>query len=210
MTAVVSVSRRGFLVTTTKAVVDHSPGRLGSGRQDCFSRAGLPLESPSAESQTTSERNAAGMITKKHMALATLASCAVVLSLLGGTKPERPVKMKAEITIVVSLADGKFVSPNSGQSTEIGRFTNIGVGFMDLNSLAISFAKGTVVAANGEELFWRQTAPSWYEFVGGTGKFANATGGFNFVLTVKDVTMDYETMTMSIEGTYTGEGTISY
>jgi hypothetical protein len=150
------------------------------------------------------------MNAKKHTALVGLAVCALALAALGSAKNpvQHPLKMKAEMIAYVDLTDGRFVSPNWGESTCIGKFTNVGVGLMNPLTLETIFAHGTAVAANGDKIFWTASGPSGMDIQGGTGRFENATGGFTWVISVTSYDVDGNTMTVYC--TYTGEGTITY
>jgi hypothetical protein len=118
--------------------------------------------------------------------------------------------MKAEMVVYVNLTDGSFVSPNWGESTHIGKFTNVGVGWMNPLTLEAISAEGTAVAANGDKLFWTASGPSGMDFNGGTGRLENATGGITWVISVTSYEVDWVKMTMTVYCTYTGEGTITY
>ncbi len=152
------------------------------------------------------------MNVKKHTALVGLAVCALALAALGSAKNpvQRSLKLKAEMVVSVDLTTGSFVSPSWGESTHVGKFTNIGVGLMNPATLETISAEGTVVAANGDKLFWTANGPSGMDISGGTGRFENATGGITWVITVGDVEVDLVTKTMTVYCTYTGEGTITY
>ncbi len=152
------------------------------------------------------------MNAKTHIMFVGIAVCSLALGALGSTKNpvQRPLKMKAEMVIYVDLTDGSFVSPNWGEATHIGKFTNVGVGLMDPLTLQPISAEGTGIAANGDKLFWTANGPSGMDFNGGTGRFENATGGVTWVITMGDVEVDQVAMTMTIYCTYTAEGTITY
>ncbi len=152
------------------------------------------------------------MNAKKHTALVGLVVCALALGALGSAKNpvQRPLKMQAEMVGYVDLTDGSFVSPNWGEATHVGEFTNIGVGWMNPLTLETISAEGTAVAANGDKLFWTADGPSGIDFNGGTGRFEHATGEMTWVITVEDIETDLEAMTMTIYCTYTAEGTITY
>ncbi len=150
------------------------------------------------------------MNAKKHTVLVGLAVCALALGALGSAKNpvQRPIKMQAEMVAYVNLTDGSFVSPNWGEATHVGEFTNVGVGWMNPLTLETISAEGTAVAANGDKLFWTANGPSGMDFNGGTGRFENATGGVMWVISV--ISYDVDGNTMTIYCTYTAEGTITY
>ncbi len=152
------------------------------------------------------------MNAKKQKVLVGLAVCALALGALGSPKNPvtRPLKMKAEMVVYVDLNDGSFVSPNWGESTQGGKFTNVGVGWMNPQTLEVFSEEGTAVAANGDKLFWTGNGPSGMDITGGTGRFENATGGMTWVFTIGDIDLDLEAMTMTVYCTYTAEGTITY
>ena len=148
------------------------------------------------------------------LVICTLAIFALALPVYGSEKNpvERPVKGRGEIEITASLLDGSFSSPNWGESTVIGRYTNIGHGVLDPTSGAILYAHGTIVAANGDQINWTQEGPSGGAvFTGGTGRFEAVTGGFSWQPAGEiEVTLDLEKMTMTMRFAFTLEGTIRY
>lgn len=144
-----------------------------------------------------------------------LAAFALALPVLGSQKHpvERPIKGDAHMVIVVDLSDGSTVSPNWGECTLIGRFTNEGHGFMNLATGLLMSGYGTAVAANGDQINWVLDGPFKAVIHGGTGRFEYATGWFSW-LPVGDIQVSYDseeaptTMTMVFD--YIMDGAISY
>jgi hypothetical protein len=134
---------------------------------------------------------------------------------------ERPFKAKLSGNAHLSPTDDPFVLQNDetglGEATDLGRFTWADVEYADFGvipgGVAVT-ASFTMTAANGDELYGTFTSLGYfadaqtlvihgsYEFVGGTGRFADATGngdidalaflapGLPFVGTL-DGTIDY-------------------
>ena len=149
------------------------------------------------------------MIARKYAVLAAVAACALALPLVGSTKDpvQRPFHIKGEMVISLNPTDGSFVAPNWGEATHVGRYTNLGTGWMN-SDLEIIKAAGIMVAANGDEAFWTMDGPSWMDVEGGTGRFQNLTGRVAWVFSPTDYVVEGNIMT--IYGTYTGEATVTY
>ena len=153
------------------------------------------------------------MTMKKHIALATLAACALALPALGGKKHpvERPFRCEATVTWTVNLPDGSATGYHRGVATHGGLFTSDALAVWDLKHLVILSATGTVTVANGDTLFWKMTPdqPEVVQFTGGTGRFEGVTGAWlTTSTTILASEVNWPTMTMTL--TYTGEGTITY
>lgn len=153
------------------------------------------------------------MIAKRYASLAALTIGALLTTgvMSAKDKVERPLKFQAQGTMVVSLIDDSYEAVESGQATHIGRFENNYTGYFDLDTLLFISGSGSMTAANGDELFWRVTAPSGAgEFTGGTGRFENATGAFTWLTTDLIITVDLDSRTLTITYNYTGNGTVMY
>ena len=149
------------------------------------------------------------MIAKKYAVLAAVAVCALMLPVVGSTKNpvQRPFQIRGEMVISLNLTDGSFVAPNWGEATHVGRYTNLGTGWMNPD-LEIIYAEGTMVAANGDQAFWTMHGPTWMDVEGGTGRLQNLTGRVAWVFSPTDYVVEGNIMT--IYGAYTGEGTVTY
>lgn len=143
-----------------------------------------------------------------------MAACALGLAALGSAKNpvERPFKIHATATWVVSLADGSAVGEQVGEATHSGRFTDEAVGSWDLSTFTLISASGVATGANGYQVFWELPGSSFaVEWTGGTGRFENLTGGFNIVSQSEpEVGPGPLPGTITITATYTGAGTSTY
>ncbi len=213
MTAVVSVSWRRARARGFKSAGQVRLGTRDRGGRNRFRARPCFRKSPTAEFHTAklNERNHS-MNPKKHKVLVGLAVCALALGALGSAKNPvtRPLKMKAEMVIYVDLTDGSFVSPNWGECTLGGKFNNVGVGWMNPQTLEVFSSEGTAVVANGDKILWRSNGQTGMDITGGTGRFEHATGKATWVITIGDIDVDLEAMTMTVYCTYTAEGTITY
>ncbi len=152
------------------------------------------------------------MITRKHAVTSILVACALALvAMSAGQKAiERPMKIEGHITLTINLETGSAVMLDWGEATHTGRFDNQGAGTFDFNSGTLS-GGGTFTAANGDKVFWEQTVPFEVVATGGTGRFENIEGGFQYAPTSEPVIdTNPETKTMIITFTYKGAGTITY
>ncbi len=67
---------------------------------------------------------------------------------------------------------------------------------------------GTSIAANGDQMFWIMTDTK-VTFTGGTGRFENLTGGFEYIRSNLATTFpDPNTLVRTF--TYDGVGTVTY
>ncbi len=151
------------------------------------------------------------MTTKKLTPIIALAVCAVALAAVASVKNPvtRPVKVEGYVTYVIDLATGELHSggptaPNGGVATLTGLFSNVVSGNFNTGDIT-----GTVTAANGDQIFWRETGPNTVTFTGGTGRFEGLAGGFTFV-TSNDTVSFPDANTMVISNTYVGTGTATY
>ncbi len=151
------------------------------------------------------------MITRKHTAFIAVAVCVFALGALGSAKNpvERPIRVHGYVSLVVHLPGGEVesggtASPNWGEGTHIGRFSNEASGNFFTGALS-----GTVTAANGDRASWEMAGPDLIRFTAGTGRFEGITGGFTQVIANEIVTV-LDPNTMVVTYTYTGEGTATY
>ena len=139
--------------------------------------------------------------------------CGLLLANALGAKDsvERPLAARANAFLTVDLLDGSFDAIGWGEGTHGGRFTDVVSGYVEVStgSLVIIGAAGNITAANGDHAFYEATGLSGH-WTGGTGRFANLSGGFTFVISTPQVTVDFATMTMTITYAYTVNGTIVY
>ncbi len=152
------------------------------------------------------------MITRKHAVASILVVCTLALVAMGaGQKAvERPMRIEGHITLTVNLETGSAVMLDWGEATHTGRFDNQGAGIFDFDSGTLS-GGGIFTAANGDTVSWVQTVPFVVVATGGTGRFENIEGGFQYAPTSEPVIdTNPETKTMIITFTYKGFGTITY
>lgn len=167
------------------------------------------------------------MKTKKLIAVAavvTVAAGALALTALGSAKNpiQRPLKVQAVNvwTIDLTSVDPSGVASATvhveGEATHCGRIVVDGSGLWDLSSPATPAgmyvsASGDGTVANGDRLTWELPGSAYLlEFTGGTGRFANVSGGFSPVA-ILDVAVRFpDPGTMVVTITATGEGTITY
>jgi hypothetical protein len=155
------------------------------------------------------------MITKKHIALATLVACALAFPAFGSTKNpvERPFRGEATVTWVVNMLNGSATGQETGVGTHLGLYTNESSAIWDLNNFVIVSGTGVVTTADGEQAFWRMTPdqPGIVQVTGGTGRLENVTGSLEAVPPLEPIiTVDWTTMTMTMTITYTAVGTLTY
>ena len=135
----------------------------------------------------------------------------VGLFLLLGTIPtsavERPFSINGSgvatlITNESGLPTGA-IATGSGTATHLGQWTVTGnVTYTpDSNGVLHSSGLATINAANGDKLLFQidgvldpvaGTDQGVFYFVGGTGRFKNATGSVNFVVTINPLTGGFE------------------
>ena len=148
-----------------------------------------------------------GRITRRTLLAAALplAASALVLAATASDKNPvtRPFKVKSTVTIDATMLTqpipdpvlgmlkvGTWTSTEEGTATHIGRFTNSGEGniyFDTRTGLLHVIGSGTVIAADGEWLYWDASSATGLtdttqqihvNLKGGSGRFADATGGF--------------------------------
>ena len=133
---------------------------------------------------------------ERVVTIATVISLgAMVLSGGVAAAEERPFKARLTGNAHLSPTDDPFVLRNDetgqGEATHLGRFTWADVEYADFASIpggVAVVASFTLTAANGDELYGTFTSTGFfdedgdlvihgtYDFAGGTGRFADATG----------------------------------
>ena len=113
-------------------------------------------------------------------------------------------------TIVASLFDGSYQATESGRATHTGTLENEYSGYLDLVTLQFVSGAGIATAANGDQASWELSGPNAGYWAGGTGRFEGATGLFTWVTTDIVVSVDLDSMTMTLVYSYNMSGTITY
>lgn len=140
-------------------------------------------------------------------AMAALAICALALTAVGSAKNPvtRPMKCVGHLTFAINLTDGTWESQDWGTASHIGNFANPGAG----TDFAL-VGGGTATAANGDQLFWVSPGATWdAEWVGGTGRFEHATGGFNWTPSMEPFVTYPDANTIIISYTNDADGVIT-
>jgi hypothetical protein len=126
--------------------------------------------------------------------LVALAVCALVLSVVGSSKNpvERPFKFRNDFTTVnYTPFPSVAVLEGTGWATHLGSLTAEGV-LVGYAASGDAIFQGSFKSANGDEVFWNAYVNPGVSytvlFTGGTGRFQNASGGFEAVYTYR--TMD--------------------
>ena len=141
------------------------------------------------------------------MFLFSVVSLILILTQLPDTMAKepatRPIKIYAQSTILdFAYPYYPMMCLDQGVASEIGSFVLFGKYSGPGSGL------GIIYAANGDQIFWEEK-DGVLEFKGGTGRFENVTGGFEFSIeSFELVAGPAETTTMIF--TYTGKGTITY
>lgn len=140
--------------------------------------------------------------------VALAAAALVWTAMASNNRPaERAFKMKADVVIVINLADWTAVGGSEGEVSGLGNFVVHVSGAVDPVSGAFQ-GKGVAKTAAGL-IFFTMPNDRWVEFQGGTGPFENVTGGHNIV---PKATPEQKVVggNLVITYSYTGEGTITY
>ncbi len=124
-----------------------------------------------------------------------------------GNPVERSFKIKADVVLVVNLADGTTVGGSQGEVSGVGRFVVHATGVMDLASGAFQ-GNGFAKSEDGL-IFFTMPNGGWVEFQGGTGLFEKVTGGHTLVPTATPAQSVVDGK-LIISYSYTGEGTMTY
>ena len=144
--------------------------------------------------------------------LVALAVCALLPVMLGSLKNPvpRPIKMKAHSQMVLSLADGSYHATAWGEATHCGEFVSLGSGVFN-PATGEGSGGGTIIAANGDEIFFDSLTMAQNIITGGTGRFEGATGEF-IMVSMEQTGMDLDPVagTMTLSFVWTASGTITY
>jgi hypothetical protein len=144
-------------------------------------------------------------------AIATLALCAFGLAALGSAKNpvERPVRVHGQNTFTINVVTGECDFQGSAMGTHMGLSAVYASGHVDAKGNFVGSGFG--IAANGDLVFFEMPGSTWnVQTIGGTGRFENATGGWNPVSrTVVDQHWNADG-TLSITYNYVGVGRITY
>jgi len=126
--------------------------------------------------------------------IVALAVCALVLSVVGSAKNpvERPFKIRNAFTTVnYTPYPSVAVLEGTGCATHLGSLTAEGV-LVGYAASGDAIFQGSFKSANGDEVFWDAYVNPGVSYTvifrGGTGRFQNASGGFEAVYTYR--TMD--------------------
>lgn len=145
--------------------------------------------------------------------LAVLAVCWLALTGLAGDKNPvaRPVKVNADVVFIVSLDPttlGEAVGVGNGEGSHVGKFAVHAAGSFDFETSEF-VGEGILTAANGDQLYFKMRRLGGVQITGGTGRFANATGGYMLTPTTpaEQRVVDGQLIVMF---SYTGQGTITY
>ena len=140
--------------------------------------------------------------------IGSFVACALALATLSGAAQsvELPLKIQGKATVTVNLVDGTWQWEDHGLANYLGQFTNQGSG-IDFHQPGDA-GSGAATAANGEQIFWVSHLTQ-IDFTGGTGRFANVSGGFSFVETIVDVSFP-SPGTLVVILTYKGVGSINF
>jgi len=146
-----------------------------------------------------------------YRAIATLALCAVGLVALGSAKNpvERPFKVRGQNTVTINFSTGAWEFYGSAVTTHAGLCDSYASGHVD--AVGNFVGTGFAIAANGDLAFFEMPGSTWYvQFTGGTGRFENATGGWNPISTTVIDEHWNEDGTMSQTYNIVGVGTMTY
>ncbi len=146
-------------------------------------------------------------------ALAVLAICALALTTLAGDRNPvaRPFKVKGDIVFVVSLDPttlGEAVGIGTGEGSQVDKFAVHAVGSFDFETSDF-IGEGVATTANGDLIYFKMSSRDGVRFIGGTGRFENATGGH----TIEPTAPPEQRMVdgqLIVTFSYTGQGTITY
>lgn len=156
--------------------------------------------------------------------IAGIAVCALVFPAVASIKNPvtRPVKVSGNMLLVFTPSSpgslfGNYTFMDWGQGAHVGRFSDAAEGTIDLGAAEFISGKGTIVAANGDEITWEVTAtddptdtPNVVVYTGGTGRFQGASGGFAAEVTLVDMSDFSDDGRKLLQLTYVGRGEITY
>ena len=158
---------------------------------------------------------------KRKMTIISLFLVCIFLlptTLLAKKQITRPYKVQGNVRLTLNLMTMEFEFNDWGEATHLGRYSNIGSGWVTDPSLANGYCEGTLTAANKDQIYWKLVAEDgeWnIFFTGGEGRFENATGGFTAISTLPEVTPVFADdgeppIALIYTFSFTGNGTISY
>ncbi len=149
------------------------------------------------------------MITKKQIALVTLAALALAIPALGDPAKTKELSIAgyASARWVFNLVDGTATTEQTSVCLGLGICRATGSGEADMDPFG-----GFFIVASGEQIFWTMTpnGPFQVAFNGGTGRFENATGGLSTTWESDRIYTFPDPGTMIMEVTYTFAGTLTY
>lgn len=151
------------------------------------------------------------MLGSKILALLAVFGVAVT-AFAGDNNPvSRPLKLKADFAFIVSLDPvtlGEAVGISEGVGSQVGRFVINSAGAFDFET-GDFIGEGVMTAANGDLIYFKMRSLEQVEFIGGTGRFENATGGYTIEPTtpLEQKVVDGQ---LIVKFSYTGQGTITY
>ena len=139
----------------------------------------------------------------------TLLTLVLLLAAIPAVAHERPFALNGQgVATLITDSAGNVIGGNvtaSGTATHLGRWTAVGsVTFTPEDGVLRSHGQATITAANGDRL---ETVADGamdpatgsdhgiFHFVGGTGRFAGASGSADFVISLNPLTGGFE-MTM--------------
>ena len=142
--------------------------------------------------------------TKIHILMLTLV---LLLGTIPASAVERPFALSGSgvATLILDPAGNPIgaIPTGSGTATHLGQWTTTGtVNYTpDSNGVLHSSGNATLTASNGDKLHFQIDGildpvagvdQGVFYFVGGTGRFENATGSANFVVTLNPLTGGFE------------------
>ncbi len=152
---------------------------------------------------------------RKHIALTTLAACA--LALQAWANPAHPVARPfwgiATVTWTINMGTGAATGYETGVATYLGDYLNESTAVFNLADFSIASGAGTVTAADGSQAFWIMTSdqPGVVQVTGGTGRLQGLTGSLAAVDSEEPIMGPGPTPgTMTVTLTYKAAGTLTY
>jgi len=146
--------------------------------------------------------------TRGSKVLFLFALCLAVCALLpmasssASVQVERPIYVEGTGTILDVMSGPPYTYFSEGVANHIGRHSCV----CKLSSL--DYGRCLVFAANGDQLYFEMNGGTM-TITGGTGRFNNASGSWDSVVTSESYSMDpWGGVVASV--TYEGEGTIVY
>jgi hypothetical protein len=146
-------------------------------------------------------------------ALAALAVCTLIGTARAqpcGDRSPQSFRIEGHVIMLLDTLTGTFRFTDEGVSS-LGRFTNEGIGQVDVNGVIV-WSVGVATLANGDELSWaiNPGSPNTVVWTGGTGRFEDVSGGFDFVRSPPTLTPGPTIDLVIVTYDYKGAGTIAY